>query len=71
MRAAVAQLGREAAELVAGIGLGDGVGAGRQACAGKPEGGLGLGQVEAELGGERPVQDQKPRGGAGSGATRR
>ena len=30
MRAPVAKLGREAAELVAGIGLGDGVGPGRQ-----------------------------------------
>ena len=63
MRAAVAELGREAAELVAGIGLGDGVGTGWQAGAGKPVPRLVLGQVEAQRHGQRAVQDQKPGGG--------
>ncbi len=62
MRPTIAKLRREAAELVAGIGLGDGIGPGGKACAGKPAPRLILGQFEAERRRQRPVQDQKPGG---------
>ena len=63
-RAAVAELRREAAELVAGVGLRDRLGAFGHGVAGE-ERGAGLarqrGDVEAELVGERRVEEQRLR----------
>ena len=72
--AAVAELRHEMAELVAGIGHGDGVGAFRQAFSGEDFGALGrceLVRIEPKLDGELPVQlDQPGSGDRGRGHAR-
>ena len=63
-RAAVAELRREAAELVAGVGLRERLGAVGQRVAGEDRGAGGAvqrGEVEAELFGQRLVEEQRLR----------
>ena len=63
-RAAVAELRREAAELMPGVGLRDRLGAFGHLVAGEDIGAGGAGQrrdVEAELIGERRVEEERPR----------
>ena len=62
MRAPVAKLGREPAELVAGVDLRNRISAGGQAGPGKPLRRLTVGQMQPQITGEGAVQDQKLRG---------
>ena len=69
-RAAVTEPRGEPAELVAGVRLGDGSGAGGDEVADQQSGAVGAAQgvgVEAEIGGERVVQRQEPGVGGGLG----